>query len=122
MRNVRKALLGLTASFALSAAGVVGVTAGPAAAYTGPSFSDMWMLCKNVNLDDCGHYGYNPVEAWGMNYYDNSISSIQTNYYPIHTWNDPLFKGTYGFFERQYRWDQLNHPYGDKISSFKVGY
>ncbi|MGW1540756.1 hypothetical protein ACWCPM_11020 [Streptomyces sp. NPDC002309] len=124
MHKITKALLSATASVALSA-GVLGATAGPAAAYyNGPSVSPVYFLCENRGMGGECNSGTGPKSVpsvyLGGQVFNDAISSIQTNYRPIHTWNDRDYKGTYGYFAPNWRWEQLNSPYDNEISSYQI--
>ncbi|MGW1544742.1 hypothetical protein ACWCPM_31750 [Streptomyces sp. NPDC002309] len=120
MYKIGKSLLGATAGLALGF-GVLGAT--PAAAYTGPAQSDNYWVCTNYNLTGTCAYGPAKLEGAGKGNlapaYNDKVSSLHTNEYGIITYSDWDFKGTVGHFSANWRWDQLNAPYNDTITSMK---
>ena len=77
---------------------------------------NVWLMCENPNLTGVCQGGPVRIPAlqWPL---DNSASSIQTNGTAMETWNDPNFKGTYGYFAPWGTWNSLSAPYNDAISS-----
>lgn len=74
-----------------------------------------WVICQDFNLQGSCYGG--PVRLSGLGWMDNLTSSIQTNATAMETWNDPGFKGTYGYFAPWGTWNTLSSPYNDAISS-----
>lgn len=77
---------------------------------------NLWLICELGSLNGVCQGG--PVRipslTWPM---DDNGSSIQTNGTAMETWNDPNFKGTYGYFAPWGTWNTLSAPYSDAISS-----
>ncbi|MEV8637867.1 hypothetical protein AB0395_40085 [Streptosporangium sp. NPDC051023] len=117
MRNMKKALIALITGLALTA-GIVSVTTETASATS--QGNAYWKLCSDYYLDGtCAFGGYYPIRNSDLRStaLNDNISSIQTNFVAIETWNDINFKGTYGYFQPNYTWNVLTSPYNNSISS-----
>ena len=75
-----------------------------------------WLICQDPNLlGKClGGPFRTPDLGWWFN---DTISSIQTNETAMETWNGWDFKGTYGYFAPWGTWPSLSSPYNNAIKS-----
>ncbi|MFI5635039.1 hypothetical protein ACIA8E_37985 [Streptomyces sp. NPDC051664] len=123
MRSVKKVMLGAIASLAL-ATGITGTIAGSAAASTS-NIPHRYVICDNYDLGGTCWSGYShPGSIADLRYapsgyadLNDKISSIQTAELALQTWNDPNWKGTYGYFQPDFTWNRLTYPFNDAISS-----
>jgi hypothetical protein len=112
----KKVLVGASASLAL-AFGVIGATAGSAAANDWKLCDGQWLKAGPPNYVGCLS-GPNRVSTLYYGLFNDAISSVQTNGTAMETWNDTYFRGTYGYFAPWGTWNVLYSPYNNSISSF----